>query len=167
MQFLQALRLRPDDEVRGDDFVRGKTAMVQDAAWASLVGALYGGVILVGFALEVGATPFVIGLIAAIPFLAQLGQLPAIVLVERLRQRRKIAVVVVALARLVILSLALVPLIDDYRLQLTFVVGAQIAITLFGSFAACSINSWFHQLLAGEDLGALYAQRLFWSTLLA
>jgi hypothetical protein len=41
--------------------------MVQDAAWASLVGALYGGVILVGFALELGATPFIIGLLGAIP----------------------------------------------------------------------------------------------------
>lgn len=141
--------------------------MVQDAAWASLVGALYGGVILVGFALELGATPLVIGLISAIPFLGQAGQLPAIVVVERVRQRRKIAVGVVTAARLLILALALVPWLDDYRLQLAIVVGAQIAITLLGSFAACAINSWFHQLLAGEELGALYAQRLFWSTVLA
>jgi MFS family permease len=33
--------------------------------------------------------------------------------------------------------------------------------------AGCSINSWFHQLLAGQELGALYAQRLFWSVVLA
>jgi hypothetical protein len=166
MEFLQTPRLRPDDEVREEDFARGKRAMVQDAAFASLVGALYGGVILVGFALELGATPFVIGLIAAIPFLAQLGQLPAIVLIERLRQRRKIAVMVVAAARLIILSLAVVPFLPE-GVRLEALVGAQIAITLFGSFAACSINSWYHQLLAGEDLGALYAQRLFWSTVLA
>jgi MFS family permease len=167
MKFFQTLRLRPDVEVRGEDFVRGKPAMVQDAAWASLVGALYGGVILVGYALELGATPFVIGLIAAIPFLAQLGQLPAIVLIERVRQRRKIAVIVVAAARVAILSLALVPLLPEGRVRLDVLVGAQVVITLFGSFAACAINSWFHQLLAGEDLGALYAQRLFWSTVLA
>jgi hypothetical protein len=162
-----SFRLAPDPQVTPQELARGKAAMVQDAAWASLVGALYGGVILVGFALELGASPFVIGLIAAIPFLSQLGQLPAIVLIERVRQRRKIAVVVVGAARLVILSLALVPWIGDTRLQLALLVGAQIAITLLGSFAACSINSWFHQLLAGQELGALYAQRLFWSTVLA
>ena len=140
--------------------------MVQDAAWATLVGALYGGVILVGFALELGATPFVIGLLAAIPLLAQLAQLPAIVAIERLRQRRRIAVMVVWAARLIILSLALLPWLADSETQLILLVGAQVCITLFGATAACSINSWFHQLLAGEDLGQLFAQRLFWSTVL-
>src|SRR3954469_7374427 len=161
------MRLRPDTVVTPDDLARGKHALVKDAAWASLVGALYGGVILVGFALELGATPFVIGLLAAIPFLSQLGQVPAILVIERLRQRRKIAVLVVTGARVLILSLALLPWIDGSHTQLTVLVGAQIAITLLGSFAACSINSWFHQILAGQDLGALYAQRLFWSTMLA
>jgi MFS family permease len=140
--------------------------MVQDAAWASLVGALYGGVILVGFALELGATPIIIGVLAAIPFLAQLGQLPAIVLIERLRQRRKIAVTVVSAARALIFCLAFLPWADG-EARLPLLVGAQITIALFGSFAACAINSWFHQLLAGEELGALYARRLFWSTVLA
>src|SRR3954466_13783921 len=134
MQFFQTLRLRPDVEVRGEDFVRGKRAMVQDAAWASLVGALYGGVILVGFALELGASPFIIGLLAAIPFLAQLGQLPAIVLIERVRERRKIAVIVVTAARLLILSLALLPWLPNDTVRLTVLVGAQVAITTFGSF---------------------------------
>ncbi len=161
------LRLQPDEQIDAGAHQRGRRAMVQDAAWASLVGALYGGVILVGFALELGASPFVIGLIGAIPFLAQLGQLPAIVLIERLRERRRIAVAVVAAARIVILSLAQLPWLDEGPSRLAQVVGAQVAITFFGSFAACSINSWFHQLLAGKDLGALFAQRLFWSTVLA
>jgi hypothetical protein len=86
------MRLRPDHVVTPDDLARGKRALVKDAAWASLVGALYGGVILVGFALELGATPFLIGLLAAIPFFAQFAQLPAIALVERVRERRRIAV---------------------------------------------------------------------------
>src|SRR5438874_3302719 len=161
------MRLAPDPLVTPEDVERGKPALVKDAAWASLVGALYGGVILVGFALELGASPFIIGLLAAIPFLAQLGQLPAIMVIERVRERRKIAVIVVSAARLLILSLALLAWLPNDTLRLTALVIAQVAITTFGSFAACSINSWFHQLLAGQGLGALYAQRLFWSTVLA
>jgi hypothetical protein len=42
-----------------------------------MAGALYGGVILVGFAVELGASASIIGLLAAIPFLAQLSQLGA------------------------------------------------------------------------------------------
>src|SRR3954470_13756518 len=131
--FLRAPRLRPDERVTKEDVANGQSAMVQDAARASLVGAPYGGVILVGFALELGATPFIIGLLAAIPFLAQLGQLPAIVLIERLRQRRKVAVLVVSSARLIILSLASLPFLSNSATQLSLMVGAQIAITLFGS----------------------------------
>src|SRR5687767_3054888 len=112
------LRLRPDSQLTPEALVHGKRAMVQDAAWASLVGSLYGGVILVGFALEVGASPFVIGLLAAIPFLSQLAQLPAIVLIERVRQRRKIAVLVVWAARAIIMSLALLPWLGEGSTQL-------------------------------------------------
>ncbi|HYG55984.1 MAG TPA: MFS transporter [Burkholderiales bacterium] len=160
-------RLRPDETITAEDLARGRRAMVHDAAWATLVGALYGGVILVGFALELGATPFVIGLIAAIPFLAQVAQLPAVVLIERLRQRRKLAVLVVTAARLLILSLALLPWLVEGTTRLWIVVAAQVLITLLGAMAGCAVNSWFHQLLAGRELGSLYAQRLFWSTVLA
>jgi MFS family permease len=161
------MRLAPDEAVSADALAHGKRAMVQDAAWASLVGALYGGVILVGFALELGASPFYIGLLAAIPFLSQLAQVPAVLLIERLRQRRKIAVNVVLAARLLILSLALLPWLLEGSTALGVLVAAQIGITLFGAVAGCSVNSWFHQLLAGQELGALFARRLFWSVVLA
>src|SRR5687768_15958821 len=124
------MRLRPDPVITPEELARGKRALVKDAAWASLVGALYGGVILVGFALELGATPFIIGLLAAIPFLAQVAQLPAIALVERVRQRRKIAVIAVLVSRSVILSLALIPFMGDAAAQLAALVMAQLAITL-------------------------------------
>ena len=161
------MKLAPDPLISPEAMARGRRAMVQDAAWASLVGALYGGVILVGFALELGASPFVIGLLAAIPLVAQLAQVPAVLLIERLRQRRKLAVIVVWAARAIILSLALLPWLLEGSTALWVLVAAQVAITLFGAMAGCSINSWFHQLLAGQDLGALYAQRLIWSVVLA
>jgi MFS family permease len=161
------MRLRPDPVITPDELARGKRALIKDAAWASLVGALYGGVILVGFALELGATPFIIGLLAAIPFLAQVAQLPAIALVERVRQRRKIAVVAVLVSRSVILSLALIPFIGDGAAQLAALILAQLAITLLGSIGGCSLNSWLHQLLQNEPLGDLFSRRLFWSTVLA
>lgn len=158
------MRLRPDEAVTPDDLVRGKHALVQDAAWASLAGALFGGVILVGFAVELGASPLVIGLLAAIPYLAQLAQLPAIALVERVRQRRKITVLSVTAARAFILALALIPLLPGRELQLEALVAAHVAITILGSIAGCSLNSWLHQLVPREGIGSFFARRLFWST---
>jgi hypothetical protein len=52
------MRLRPDSFVTPEDLVRGKHALVSDAAWATLAGALYDGVILVGFAVRLGASDY-------------------------------------------------------------------------------------------------------------
>jgi MFS family permease len=161
------MQLHPDPVITDEALARGRHALVQDAAWATLAGALYGGVILVGFALEIGASASIIGLLAAIPFLAQLSQIGAIVLVERVRQRRKITVLSVTASRTLILGLALIPFIPDRALQLTALVGAQIAIALLGSISGCSLNSWLHQLVPREALGALFSRRLFWSTVLS
>ncbi len=158
------MRLTPSSVVTEADLTLGKRALVQDSAWASLAGSLYGGVVLVGFALELGATPSVVGLLAAIPLLAQAAQLPGIALVERLRRRRAITVITVTVARMIILSLAAVPFVPDRTAQLALVIAAQVAITVLGALAGCSLNSWLHQLLPQEGLGAFFARRLFWGT---
>src|SRR5690349_15399759 len=126
------MRLCPDPAVTPADLERGKSALVRDAAWATMAGALYGGVILVGFAVELGASASIIGLLAAIPFLAQLSQLGAMTLVERVRERRKITVLAVSASRTLILGLALIPFIPGRSLQLAVLVAAQIAIALLG-----------------------------------
>ena len=161
------MQLSPDPTVTPRQLERGKHALVKDAAWASLVGTLYGGVILVGFALELGATPWLIGLLAAVPFLAQLAQLPTISLVERLRQRRKIAVTAVSVSRLLIAALALLAFVPEHATALHTLLVLQVAIAIFGSIGGCAVNSWLHQLLASEGLGDLFSRRLFWSTVLA
>jgi MFS family permease len=132
-----------------------------------MVGALYGGVVLVGFALQLGATPLVIGILAAIPFFAQIAQVPAIALVERLRERKRIGIFSVSVSRFIIACLALLALVPDDRARLVLLLVCQAAITVLGSVSGCALNSWMHQLLAGQNLGELFSRRLFWSTVLA
>src|SRR5918999_557780 len=86
---------------------------------------------------------------------------------DRRRARRKITVLTVTLARSLILLLALIPLIESKPLQLAALVAAQLAIALAGAVAGCAFNSWVHQLVPPGELGALFARRLFWSTVLA
>ena len=161
------MRLSPVPHVTPEALEQGKRALVRDAAWASMVGALYGGVVLVGFALQLGATPLHIGVLAAIPFFAQIAQVPAIALVERLRERKKIAVVAATTSRLLIFGLAGLAFVPDDRTRLALLLLAQVGITVLGSVTGCSVNSWMHQLLAGQGLGELFSRRLFWSTVLA
>jgi MFS family permease len=161
------MHLHPEAFISRSELVRGKRALVRDAAWASLTGSLYAGVIQVGFALALGASPLVIGLLAAIPFIAQTVQLPAVALVERLQVRKKIAVLSVTTARLLILSLTALPFFPDATTALTYLVAAQLMIAVLGAITGCSLNSWLHQLLPREGLGAFFSRRLFWATVVS
>ncbi|WBY00365.1 MFS transporter [Ramlibacter tataouinensis] len=158
--------LRPVPHVSAEQLASGERALVQDLAWASLCGAFSGGVILVAFALTLGATPLQIGLLAAIPFLAQASQLPATLLIERVRLRRRIGVLSVTAARLVILATAVLPFIGG-GFALTALIGAQVLIATFNAVGGCAINSWLHQLIPHERLGHFFSRRLFFGTALA
>jgi hypothetical protein len=158
------MSLFPEPHISAQALQLGKRALVADAAWATATGAFSGGVILVALALEFGAEPRAIGLLGAIPFVAQAAQLPTIFWVERLRMRKLIGVSTLTAARLVILLLALLPLLFPTGSRLGWLIAAQVVIATLGSVAACAINSWFHQLLPAAELGAFFSRRLLWAT---
>jgi MFS family permease len=158
------MRLAPDPHVSPDALTAAQRLLVRDAAFASITGAFSGGVILVAFALALGADAQQIGLLAAIPVFAQLAQLPATVLIERIRQRRKIGVLSITVARLLIASIALTPFVPDRSEALDWLIAAQIAIAILNSVGGCAVNSWLHHLVPHDRLGAFFSRRLFWGT---
>jgi MFS family permease len=158
------MRLAPDPHVPPEALPQARRMLVFDAAFASITGAFSGGVILVAFALALGANARQIGLLAAIPIVAQLAQLPATVLIERVRQRRKIGVLSITAARVLITSLALIPFVPDRAAALDWLIGAQIAMSILNSVGGCAVNSWLHHLVPHERLGAFFSRRLFWGT---
>ena len=54
---------------------------------------LSGGAFIIAFALLLGASNFLIGLLAAGPFLGNIFQIPAVLLVEKVRKRRLVSIV--------------------------------------------------------------------------
>jgi MFS family permease len=125
-----------------------------------LVGTLTTGVILVGYALELGANNAVVGLLAAVPLLFQLVQLPAIFLVEKIRRRRVIAVASLVLARLLLVPMALLPLFPTGPALASLVVLLAINAALH-AVAACSWNSWVRDLVPPRLMGRYFARRQF------
>jgi MFS family permease len=123
-------------------------------------------VVLVAFALSLGADPMTIGLLGAIPFLAQAIQLPTVLLVERVRHRKLIGVTALTIARLIIPLLALLPFVMPPETRIPWLIAAQSAIAVLGSVAACANNSWFHQLLPTAGLGEFFAKRLLVASVL-
>lgn len=160
------MQLRPVSSLSADDLAGAERSLVADAAWASLAGAGSGGVVLAAFAIALGAGPLAIGLLAAIPIAAQAAQLPAIALIERMRERKRIAVVVLVVSRLALLALVAIPFVGERQRALVLLVAVQVVIAVFGSVGACAINSWLHQLIPSARLGPFFARRLLWGTLL-
>ncbi len=159
--------LQPVDHISTAELAAGQRHLVRDLAWASVGGAFSGGVILVAFALALGATPLQVGLLAAIPFIAQAAQLPATLLIERVRQRRLIGVVTITASRVLVLALAALPFLPPDSPALALLIAAQVLIAVLGAFGGCAVNSWLHQLIPHQELGRFFARRLFSGTTLA
>jgi MFS family permease len=156
--------LAPVEQISADALRGAQRTLVLDSAFASVTGAFSGGVILAAFALALGANAQQIGLLAAIPIFAQLAQLPATVLIERVRQRRKIGVLAITVARLLIALVAMIPFIPDRMEALDWLIAAQIAISILNSVGGCAVNSWLHHLVPPDRLGVFFSRRLFWGT---
>jgi len=97
----------------------GLRYVIKDGIASQAMGILTGGAFLVAFAIKLGASNLTIGLLAAIGPLSQLLQLPSILLVEKIRNRRAI-VVAAAFSRMCWLVVALIP----------FIFGAQIGLAI-------------------------------------
>ncbi len=159
--------LEPSHDISPAELEAGQAALVRDLAWASLCGAFSSGVILTAFALALEATPLQLGLLAAIPFMAQAAQWPASLLIEHVRRRRLIGVVMLSAGRVLTLALAALPFLPSPARALGMLIALQVVISLLNAVGGCAVNSWLHQLIPPRRLGAFFSRRLFWGTTLA
>jgi len=119
-----------------------------------------GGAFLVAFALKLGASNLIIGLLSAIPPLMQLLQIPSIYLIEKIRNRRSIVVYSGFLHRLAILLTALIPFIDTSKWGLFLLVTSLFLQGAFLSTLMCAWNSWMRDLVPGNQLGSYFSKRM-------
>jgi len=103
-----------------------------------------------------GASNFHIGLLAAIPFLAQFFQFPAVYLVERVRARRGIVIAFSGASRLFWLLIAAIPLLFAAYTGagLYVVIVALILFAGLGAVSGTSWNSWMRDLIPEKILGS-------------
>ena len=160
------MRLLPQAVITSADLEVARRSLVLDSGWASVCGALFGGVVLAGYAIQAGAGPFEIGLLAAIPYLVQGLQLPATVVVERHGRRKLLSVLLLGGARVIILGIALLPLWPANHATIPLLLLGKFGICALSTVAACAMNSWMHQLLAGQALGSFFSSRLATGTAL-
>ncbi len=117
---------------------------------------------LAAFALVLGANNLQIGVLAALPFITQPLQIPAIWLVERTRRRKAINLPTWITAQLLWFPIALIPFLvkvpgaSAISLLLTLMAARGILVAVVN----CSWNSWIRDLVPQQILGSFFSRRL-------
>lgn len=145
---------------------RALRLVVYDGLASEVMATLTTGVYLTGFALELGAGNSVVGVIAAVPFLAQILQIPAVALIERWRARRTICVWASGIGRLFLLGTALAPALPR-SVALAWLV---LCLTVYHALSALSgaaWSSWIRDLVPPDQLGRFFGGRTAATTALA
>jgi hypothetical protein len=135
-------------------------ASVAEGAAAEVFGACAGGAVLTGWALYLGASPFTIGLLAALPVAAQVVQLPAAWLTQRIGPK-PLAILSIGASRLVWLPLVAVPLVELSR---TTALAAFIAVVTLAAILAViggnAWTAWMGELVPGAIRGRFFGHRM-------
>lgn len=153
------------DSLTEDELKSGLKNVIMDGLTTQAIATLTGGVFLVAFALKLGASNLTIGILAAIPPLGQLIQLPAIYIVEKYRIRKEICILSTALSRSFWLLIALIPFLVFIKNPLTLLIIALIINAALSAVGACSWNSWMRDLVPMNKMGSFFGKRMIYASI--
>ncbi len=155
------------ESLTDEEVARGLKLVIGDGLATQAMVTLTGGIFLVAFALQLGASNTIIGLLAAIPPLAELLQIPAVYVVDRVQKRRLVVVVASLAARLLWIPIILIPFFLSPEQGLVVLITSIALYASFSAFSHCGWNSWMRDLIPQDRLGAFFSRRLTLSTALA
>ena len=152
---------RPKPTISAEEIDKGLRVLTWEGIVSMGFGNVAGGAILAAFALALGANNVQIGILAAIPFLAQPLQIAAVVLIDRWRRRKVIAVATWLPAQLPWVPIALIPVFIETPSAgaVSFLLGLMALRSILAAFTGCSWNSWVKDLVPQERLGRFFARR--------
>ena len=151
------------ENVTDTELEKGLKNLILDGVCSQSMGVLTGGAYLVAFALQMGASNFVVGFFAAIMPLCQLLQIPSILLVEKFRKRKPLVVFPLIVARAAWLVVPFLPFFFPEPVRVPMLV-----FLLFWYFAlsvpsGCAYNSWIRDLIPENRFSSFFGRR--WATI--
>ncbi len=145
-------------------FEQQRRFLYSEAIVSKVMYACTAGSFFIGIALIMGASPFVIGVLGAIPFLANLVQIVGVYLVDRYENRRSIVYWSGIIGRGALLLMVVNFALPDAWQLPVFMVLALIHYA-GGAIAGCAWNSWMHDYIPKQVLGSFFSQRMVLTTL--
>jgi len=106
-------RLAPSEALDEASIRDGVRWWTRNGLGAQAMDTLAAGAFITAFALQLGASPIVVGILAALPHLSQIGQIAGVYMADRLRNRRLICVLFTGVSRPLYLAMAAAALLPD------------------------------------------------------
>ena len=141
------------------DVLRGLRVSTWEGIWATVWTVLTTGAFQTGFALLLGATPFALGLLAGLPAVVGLLQLPASVLGERAGERRRFVGGVSLAGRLLWAVILLIPFALPAPVRLPVFL---VLLTLSSALLTIGVpawTSWMSDLVPAASRGQYFGRR--------
>lgn len=156
--------LKPQAVITEPELERGLRAGTIDAVFTQIMGNLTSGTFLVAFALLLGASNLVIGLIAALQSFTQILQIPTIYLVEATRRRKALMFFSLFTGRSLWILMGLIPwlLPRPYQIPLLFL--ALTGYFSLGTVSGLAWNSWMRDLIPQNIMGSYMGKRMALAT---
>ena len=154
--------LLPSPTLTTPDVRRSLRLMIWEGIASGAMFSLGSGGFMAAYALALGANNLEVGLLAALPFITQIAQLPAILAVERFRKRKLIQIPSMIASQALWLPIGAVPfLLETPGAPAVVVVIALLGLRgLFSSVWATTWTSWMRDLVPQNILGSYYGSRL-------
>jgi len=158
--------LSPSDTITEQERASGLKHMYYDGLCSHAMALLVTGAFLPGMALALGASNFVIGLLASLAPMAQMAQIPAIFAVEKVPQRKLLTVFFALVARIALIAAALIPFLAPEDNRVFLFTSLMVIFFLSGSVAGCAWSSWIKDLVPANIMGSYMGKRLAAATAL-
>lgn len=153
------MKLTPTRNLTESQVRSGLKLVTIDGLAAEAMVAFTGGTFLVAMALQLGASNFQLGLLAALPTFCNIFQLFSVWLVQRYNNRRAVTVISCVLGRFPLLIIGLLPFLFSATTSIHVLSFLLFFHYLFGSVAGASWNSWMKDLIPEHRLGSFFSHR--------
>ncbi len=161
------MHFQPKKALTLDEIKHGLKNVTIDGYTSQIMVVFTSGTFLIAYALLLGASNFIIGLLASLPQLVQLIRIPIIKVVNNVRNRRKITLFSLSFYRISLLLISLIPFIFSFQMGLLFLIFFTSLQSFSSAIAQTAWSSWMHDLIPQNSLGVFYSHRMMLSTFTA
>jgi len=147
---------QPKQTLSEDERNRGLKDLYYEGLCSHAMALLVTGAFLPGMALALGASNFVIGLLASLAPISQMAQIPAILLVERVQLRKLITIVAAGASRLSLVAAAFTPFLAPENYGVPLFTLFMVLFFIGGAVAGCSWSSWIKDIVPEKNHGELF-----------